>query len=93
MALPKWTVTSVTPHTDYTLTLTFASGETKIFNMTTRLDERPWAPLKNKELFMKPFISCGSVAWNDDIDIAPETLYKEGTPVGETNDQRLITTY
>lgn len=77
MTQPKWIVTKVTPHENYTLTLTFITGETKTFDMQPYIRQKPWSPLKNQALFMQPFLSCGSVAWNDDIDIAPETLYEE----------------
>ncbi len=89
MPIPNWEVTNVIPNNDYTLTLTFASGEIKRFDMKPYIERRPWRSLANKNLFSKPFLSCGSVAWNDDIDMAPEVLYEESIPVGDTNDQRM----
>ncbi len=83
MSTPNWVVKNVIPNDDYSLTLTFASGEVKRFDMTPYLSERPWAPLSNKKLFMQPYLSCGSIAWNDDIDMAPEILYDKGILVGD----------
>ncbi|MBQ5439275.1 MAG: DUF2442 domain-containing protein, partial [Clostridia bacterium] len=33
-------------------------------------------PLKNIGFFMSVKAECGTVVWNDDVDIAPEHLYE-----------------
>lgn len=72
----NWIVTSVEAKEDYTLVLTFIDGKRKVYNALPLLEKPIYAPLKNLGFFLKAKLSCGSVAWNDDIDIAPEHLYE-----------------
>jgi len=37
--------------------------------------------LRNPSFFMTAKAECGTVVWNDDIDIAPEHLYDASIPV------------
>lgn len=76
MKIPKWVVEKVTPRSDYTLHLTFADGTEKIYNARPLLDKPIYAPLKSLPFFMMAKAECGTVVWNDDIDIAPEHLYE-----------------
>ena len=73
---PNWMVTAVVPKEDYTLYLTFASGETKVYNAKPLLSKLVCEPLKNIKLFTTARVSGDTVVWNDDIDIAPEHLYE-----------------
>lgn len=74
-------VVKVEPRTDYTLQLTFSTGERKAFDMRPLLGNSALAPLKNRALFMAARVACGTVVWNDDLDIAPEVLYANGVDV------------
>jgi hypothetical protein len=40
-------------------------------------------PLKNPQFFAKVFIDSGAVAWPNDIDLAPDAMYKEIKKHGE----------
>lgn len=82
MKTPVWVVKEVQPSNDYTLLLTFADGEQKLYNARPLLDKAIYSPLKNPAFFMKARAECGTVVWNDDIDIAPEHLYECSVPVG-----------
>lgn len=77
---PNYKVTEVQANDDYTLLLTFVTGEKKIFDFKPLLEEYPFQPLKNKRLFKQAFICCG-IAWNDEIDIDSEYLYENGVLV------------
>ena len=70
---PVYHVVAVVPHEDYTLTVTFRDGDKKLYDMR---------PLIDINLFMKAHV-CGSVAWSDKIDIAPEELYENGIDITE----------
>lgn len=67
---------------DFSLCLTFTTGERKIFDARPLLEKKIYAPLKSKRLFGKAYASGGGVAWNDDLDIAPEYLYENSRSVG-----------
>lgn len=81
MNTPVWVVKGVQPHRDYTLSITFASGEQKLYNARPLLEKPIYSPLKNLAFFLEAKAECGTVVWNDDIDIAPEHLYECSTPL------------
>ncbi len=78
---PEWVVTSVVANKDYTLTLTFITGEKKVYDAKPLLEKPIFAPLKNLSLFLQAKVECGSVAWNDEVDLAPEHLYECSKPI------------
>lgn len=79
--IPEWVVTDAQPHENYTITLKFADGSCKLFDMSSRLDFECFKPLKEVKMFMKAHPMYDTVAWGDKIDIAPETLYEEGIDI------------
>lgn len=81
MKIPVWVVKEVKPQTDYTLLLTFASGEKRIYDVSPLLETAIFADLKNKVFFMKAKAEHGTVMWNDDIDLCPEALYTDSCPI------------
>lgn len=76
MNVPVWVVKEVYPQKDYTLLLTFADGAQKVYNARPLLEKGIYAQLKNLNFFLSAKAECGTVVWNDDIDIAPEHLYE-----------------
>ncbi len=81
MGNPIWVVKSVIPQKDYTLLLTFENNERRLYNALPLLEKDLYAPLKNIVFFMKATAAYGTVIWNDEIDIAPEALYENSTPI------------
>ncbi|MBQ9528354.1 MAG: DUF2442 domain-containing protein [Fretibacterium sp.] len=82
MKTPVWSVKSVCPTEDYTLLLTFASGERRVYDARPLLEERLYIKLRNPGFFKKAHAEYGTVVWTDDIDIAPEHLYECSVPAG-----------
>ena len=82
MKTPVWVVKEVQPREDYTLLLTFADGTEKLYNARPLLEKAVYAQLKNLSFFLDAKAECGTVVWNDDIDIAPEHLYECSDYVG-----------
>ena len=66
------------PH--YTLHLEFENGEKRVFDMSPYMDKKPFVRLKDHSLFALAFVDYGTVVWQGDIDIAPETLYDRSRP-------------
>ena len=85
MTEPRWVVKDVKANDDYTLMLSFADGKKGIYDVKPWLKYKIFEPLKNKGLFSLAKIECGSVVWNDDIDIDPEILYQDSRPVEEAS--------
>ncbi|MEI6286778.1 MAG: DUF2442 domain-containing protein [Bacillota bacterium] len=77
---PAWVVNKVTPCEDYTLLLTFCTGEMRLFDAKPLLTKGIFIPLKDIHLFMRAKASCGTVIWTDELDIAPEYLYEHSKP-------------
>jgi hypothetical protein len=73
-----WTVKSVEPLDNYWLFLTFENKEKRYFDMKPLLNTGVFRALKDPEVFRAVKVSFDSIAWNNDIDIAPETLYHDG---------------
>ena len=79
--LPR--VTVVTANDDYTLTLTFTSGEVKIYDM------KPWIDRGGvfRELQNIGYFRCvrldglGSIQWPREQDVCPDTLYEESVRI------------
>lgn len=70
-------VKEVYPIEDYELRLIFNNGEERIFDVKPYLETGVFRELKRPELFnsVRPFL--GSIIWDDDIDLCPDTLYIE----------------
>lgn len=73
--------TAVAAVGDYTLRVTFNNGEIRLFNAAPYLAYPAFEALKATSLFMQARVAHNTVVWNEDLDIAPESLYLESTPV------------
>lgn len=77
---PMVKVVDVKPLPDYKLALTFANGVSKLYDVTPLLDLPVFQVLKDINVFNQVTIDFDTVIWcNGDIDIAPETLFNDGT--------------
>ena len=76
MKIPAWVVRKVQPRADYTLLLTFANGEERVYNARPLLEEKLYSQLRSLPFFLNARAECGTVVWSDDVDIAPEHLYE-----------------
>ncbi len=81
MNVPNWVVEKVEPREDYTLLITFASGEQKIYDASHLLEYKIFEPLKNIDFFMTARVIYDAVGWNDRLDLDPCALYADGVPV------------
>ena len=67
---------------DFKLDLTFSNGQRKIYDMKPQIWGSAFEPMKdNMDFFRKAFLWMGTVAWPENIDIAPEELYDNGVAV------------
>lgn len=66
---------------DFCIEAEFATGERRWFDMKPYLRYPAFAALEHDGLFMKAHVVHGVVTWNEEIDLAPDTLYLKGTPI------------
>jgi hypothetical protein len=68
----------VKPLGGYKLFLTFTNGKQKTYDMSARLSQEAFLPLRDMGLFNRAYVEHGTVTWNDDLDICPDELYHNG---------------
>ena len=73
-------LTSVELLGNYKLLLTWTNGEKRIFDATKLLNYKVFSALRNETFFNNIKILNGTIAWENDIDYCPDTLYLESTP-------------
>ena len=71
-------VIAVRPMDGFQLDLEFENGERRRFDMKPYLDAPAFAALKDPGMFMRAHVERGTVVWNDEIDLSPDTLYLRG---------------
>lgn len=78
----KWIVTDVKPREDFTLILTFAGGKKRLFDCKRHLFGKTYAQrLKDPGFFMRARVDHQTVAWAENLDIAPEYLYENSVRI------------
>lgn len=66
---------------NFLLELTFTNNEVREFDMKPYLSYPVYEPLNDKVFFQKARVLMGTVAWNDEIDMSPATLYLKSRTV------------
>ena len=66
---------------DHRLLVEFADGERRSFDMKPYLVYPAFSALADPGLFAQARAAFGTVVWNEEIDISPDTLYLRGQPV------------
>lgn len=77
-------VISAKANDDFTLDLQFNDGKLKRFDAKPYLDFPVFRELKNLEKFKQIKIAFGTVQWQNEQDISPETLYLESKEINQT---------
>lgn len=76
-------VTAVSPEKDYMLRLVFSNGEHRVFDAKPLLKMEVFARLRNPVFFDSVRVAYGSIAWPNDLDYCPDTLYLESTAAAD----------
>ncbi|MDR2894152.1 MAG: DUF2442 domain-containing protein [Alistipes sp.] len=66
---------------DYTLSVWFANGEHRLFDMKPYLDYEVFQALKDPKIFDSVTTFLGSITWSNDSDLSYDTLYLGSVPV------------
>ena len=70
-------VRSVQPIEGYKLRLEFTNGEVGVFDCSPLLDFGVFRELRDPAYFRQVRVFLGSVAWPNEQDLCPDTLYLE----------------
>ncbi|MBF0130421.1 MAG: DUF2442 domain-containing protein [Alphaproteobacteria bacterium] len=74
-------VTTVQALEGFTLLLTFANGERRLFSVEPYLDRGVFKELRDPAYFRSVRAISGFVAWPHEQDFSPDTLYLRSAPV------------
>ena len=67
----------VVPQENYVLHLTFENGEQRYLDMKPYLHRGVFKELADIDTFNTAYVSFDTVAWKNEIDLAPEVLYEK----------------
>ena len=70
-------IINVEPLDNYKLKLKFTDNSVREFDMQPYLSYPAFGDLKEDALFKKASIFLGTVKWNDEIDMSPDTLFMD----------------
>lgn len=70
-------VTAVKVLEDHRLELSFNTGEIRVFDVGPYLDRGIFTELRDPVYFQRVRLAFGSVAWPNEQDFGPESLYAE----------------
>jgi hypothetical protein len=70
-------VSAVYPADDYKLFLTFNNNERRVFDAKPLLNLPAFKLLSDKDFFKAVKTEFGTIAWGNNIDYCPDTLYNE----------------
>jgi hypothetical protein len=73
-------VTAVEPQADYTLQVTFANGEVRVFDVKPYLDTGIFRELRDPAMFRSVHPFLGSIQWKNEADLCPDMLYEQSIP-------------
>ncbi len=90
-------IVGVTANRDFTLTIHFDNGETRLYNVRPLLKKGTvYEPLMNIDTFLRVYLDeshaiawdidpnvDSSVVWNNKIDLCPDSCYIDSLPIGE----------
>lgn len=79
---------SIVPLPEHRLLLEYQGGERRCFDLKPLLALPPWTPLVDEALFRRVRLVHGTAAWPGEIDLAPETLYDDSSPLREDSNLR-----
>lgn len=76
---PAIKVCGVRPMEDHRLWVRFNTGEAKVFDFSSLLQEPAFSPLSDPQIFAGVYIDYGVPMWLEgEVDIAPQYLYDHG---------------
>jgi len=76
----QYLVTQVAPIDSCRLVLTFAHGETRVFDVSPYTDKGIFTELRDSNYFRKVSLVHGGIEWPNGQDLSTDTLYLRSEP-------------
>lgn len=83
-------VVEVKAYQETLLKVEFTDGSIRLFDMKPLLQYPAFSKLHDNALFLKAQVQHGTVVWNDEIDISPDTLYLRGEVLNHNEAAKFI---
>ncbi len=77
-------VTGVKALADYQLELSFNTGEKRVFDAGPYMNRGIFTELRDPTYFRSVRLAFGTIAWPNEQDFGPESLYVESRPLVRT---------
>ena len=74
-------VISVKPLQDFKLLVQFETGESRKFDVEPLLDFPVYQRLRKVGYFSSARVENGTVIWDEQCDLSPDSIYLQGEPV------------
>ncbi len=74
-------VISVKPLQDFKLLVQFETGESRRFDVEPLLDFPVYQRLRKASYFSSARVENGTVVWDEQCDLSPDSIYLQGEPV------------
>ena len=71
-------VLSAVTNKDFTITITFVTGEVKLFDVKPYLKYQIFEPLKDFNEFEKIYYDFGTLCWDCGAELSRDTFYMDG---------------
>ena len=81
-------VVHVKAFSDFRLEVQFSDGAVRRFDMNPLLGFPAFSTLREEGLFMAAKVQNGTVAWTDEIDLSPDTLYLRGEVMAQDDNTK-----
>ncbi len=65
---------------DFTLLIVFENGEERSFDVKPYLNKGIFAELENLDNFKSVHVSEGTIRWENDAYLCPDTLFEDSVP-------------
>ena len=80
------------PEEDFCVRVVFDTGDTAVFDCKPYLGHPYWRKLGDPAFFRQVRVAYGTLAWPEDIDIAPEDVWEKAVRIAGGDDCQVAET-
>jgi hypothetical protein len=76
-----WAICEVTANRDFSLNIVLETGERRLLDMKPYLDFGVFNKIRDFERFKRVKVAFDTIEWDDGVDLDPEFIYDNSTPI------------